>query len=200
MCHPHRYHHDTVWTIWWVFYDVHANQQRIVLQETACKLFVSPGKSRGHNAFVIVTSPPPPPQQQRFLVCTLCPKFSSNLFQLHVICLLYQGVEASQFWCSAIPFVVTRGPNVFSSMHSWDQNFQMIFIIFTPNTCWTKIRHQSIFSAQWFHLWPLGPNSFVSSVHCKPLSFQLIKFTHTFFWPRPKFQSSFCALQFIFGH
>ena len=71
------------------------NTLLVLLLHQPTPFIVSLDKSWGYYAFVIMQ---PQPQPQRFLVCTLHPEFSSNHFQIQVICFVYQGLEASGFW------------------------------------------------------------------------------------------------------
>ena len=45
-----------------------------------------------------------PSQRKDFLCALYTPQFSSNLFQIQVTCLLYQGLDANRFWalCNSI--------------------------------------------------------------------------------------------------
>ena len=47
---------------------------------------------------------PPLPPPNRFLVCALHPTVLIQSFQIQVICLLYQGLDANRFWvlCASI--------------------------------------------------------------------------------------------------
>ena len=107
------------------------------------------------------------PQIRLDFLCALHTlQFSSSLFQIQVICLLHQGLDANQFWVLCDSICGHKGAKrgfLVGTLETWVMNG------FTPNM---HLRRQLIFGTLQFHLWPPGS-------HCKPHSFQLIycKFT-----------------------
>ena len=105
------------------------------------------------------------------------------------------------FGCSVIPFVATRGPNVFSCVHSEDLCCQPT--IYTKICVGPRLRCLSIFSPLWFNLWPVGGQIhlfLVYSVNPGVLTDVFSNSHHTFLRPRTRYQLLSALCSPILGH
>ena len=77
---------------------------------------------------------------------------------------------SGDFGCSGIPFVVTRGPNVFF-LGAWPEFSTTFLYIYTTYALDQGLDTNGFFGTLHYHFWPL--KLFVSCVHCKSQIFRL---------------------------
>ena len=109
-----------------------------------------------------------------FMCGLYTPEFLFYLFQIQVIYSLHQGLTPIDFWHSAIPFAVTKGPTPFLFCARQRSEFSADYLnIHTKYVLAQSLDANQILVSLLFHLWS---TSFVSCLHCKPQNFRLIFF------------------------